>query len=175
MLYLKNEQFTFSFVESEIRNKTFGILTTLNKDGSPHSTGVLYGVSSPDSDFVLYIITSLKYKKTKNIINNPQVSFVIPFPHHILRFVPSSTVTFYGEVKILPFVDHEDLLAIFSEKRILRLITEHLTDEEKEDYVFLKLKPSPKVYCYGLGFNLFKLRGSHTEGGYTVFIPEERL
>jgi len=171
---LKKQQFTFSFVESEIRNKTFGVLTTLNNDGSPHSTGVLYGVSSPDSDFALYIATSRKYKKTKNISNNPKVSFVIPFPHHILRFVPSSTVTFYGEVEILPLADHEELLPIFSEKRILKFITEHLTDEEKKDYVFLKLKPYTKVYCYGLGYSPLKLRGSHTEGGYTVIIPKER-
>jgi len=154
---------------------TFGILSTLNKDGSPHSTGVLYAVSSPDSDFALYIVTSRKYKKTKNISNDPKVSFVIPFPHHFLRFVPSSTVTFYGEVEILPFEKHEELLLIFTEKRILRMITMHLTDEEKKDYVFLKIKPSPKIHCYGLGYSLFKLRGSHSEGGYSVIIPEDRL
>ena len=171
---MKSKEFTFSFIEEMIRSKTFGVLTTLNSNNTPHTSGVLYGVSTPESIFELYIATSKKYRKTKNIIKNPSVSFLIPFPHHHLRFVPSGTVTIYGDAKIIPF-DNEDILAIFSEKRILRLVTKNLNSEEMKDYVFIKIKPKPKILVYALGYSIWKLRGSHTEGGYSVRIPEKRL
>ena len=171
---MKKNQFTFSFIEKEVRNKTFGILTTINKDGSPHMTGVLYGVSPKSSEFALYITTSSKYKKTKNIVINPKVSFIIPFPHHFLRFVPSSTVAFNGEAEIVSF-ENDEILNVFSQKRILNMVTANLNSEEKKDYVFIKIKPYPKVLCYGIGHSIWKLRGSHTEGGYSVIIPQDRL
>ncbi|MFX0094699.1 MAG: hypothetical protein ACFFBD_23385, partial [Candidatus Hodarchaeota archaeon] len=83
-------------------------------------TGIVYGVSPPDSTFVLYVMTSRKYKKTKNIKNSPAISFVIPFPHYILRFVPSSCIQFQGTAEIVSF-DSPDIHGVFQQKRILRL------------------------------------------------------
>jgi len=168
------KNFLFSFIEKMVRTKTFGIINTVNQDGSPHSTGVLYGVSPPETKFALYIATSKKYKKAVNIKRNPAVSFIITFPHHYFRFAPSSTITFSGKVEILPF-ENKELLAIFYEKRILRMITEHLDSDEKKDYIFLKIIPKPKVHVYGVGYNILTLRKGHTEGGYSVIIPKERL
>ena len=171
---MNSSKFTFNFIEEQIRSKTFGIISTINRDGSPHTTGVLYGVSPPKAKFALYIITSNKYRKVRNIKRNPLISFIIPFPHHILRFAPSSSITLNGVIEILPF-ENKELIAIFKEKRILRLITKHLDPEERKDYVFLKIKPKAVIQVFGVGFNIWKLRGSHTEGGYAVRIPEERL
>ncbi len=105
----------------------------------------------------------------------PELSDVFkPVPSHIPQvFVPSGTVTINGTAKILP-IENEEILDIFSKKRILRLITSHLTPEEKKEVVFLKIKPDPKILCYGVGISIMKLRGGHTEGGYSVIIPEER-
>jgi hypothetical protein len=157
-----------------IRSKTFSIITTLNPDNTPHTTGILYGVSPPFSKFSLYVLTSKNYKKVGNIQRNPMVSFIIPYPHHHLRFVPSGTITINGEAEILPFKT-EKIKDIFSEKRILRMITKDLNPEETENYVFLKIKPNPRILVYAVGQNIWKLRSSHTEGGYSVKIPEERL
>jgi len=52
-----DKKHTFSFVEQEIRKKTFGILTTLNQDGTPHTSGILFGVSPTESKFELYLKT----------------------------------------------------------------------------------------------------------------------
>ncbi|NPD87423.1 MAG: hypothetical protein HGN29_01785 [Asgard group archaeon] len=171
---MKKKKIDFSFIENMIRSKTFGIINTINQDGTPHSTGVLYAVSPTESKFALYVVTSTKYKKAKNIKRNPQVSFIITYPHHHIRFAPSSTITINGKVEILPF-QNEELLAIFSEKRVLRMITKHLDSEEAENYIFLKIIPTPKVHVYGVGYNIFALRKGHTEGGYSVNIPEKRL
>ncbi|MHA1198082.1 MAG: pyridoxamine 5'-phosphate oxidase family protein [Candidatus Heimdallarchaeaceae archaeon] len=170
---MTDKKITFSFVEQEIRKKTFGILTTLNNDGTPHTSGILYGVSPPETKLELYLVTEKNFRKTKNIERNPAISYIIPFPHHIIRFAPASTVTINGIAQVIS-IDNKKILEIFQEKRILRLITAHLTEEEKEDLVFVKIKPNPKVLCYGLGINVIKLRGSHTTGGYSVIIPNDR-
>ncbi len=164
----------FSLIDKEIRGKTFGILNTIDQEGFPHSTGVLYGVSKPSSKFTIYIITSIKYRKTKNIKKNSNVSFIIPFPHHYLRFVPSNTITLTGKAEIKPF-DNGEVLEIFMEKRILRLITEHLSEESKKELVIIEIKPDPRILCYGVGISMWKLRKGHTEGGYSVRIPKEKL
>ena len=171
---MNKEQFSFLFVEKQIRKKTFGVLTTINKDGTPHTTGILYGVSPPSSKFVLYFLTSIKYKKARNIKRNPNVSFLIPFPHYYIRFAPSSTVTIQGNADFITLED-EVIQDIFSMKRVLRLIIKHIQQGERESMTFIRIKPKQKILCYGLGFNVFKLRKGHTWGGYSVMIPQDRL
>ncbi|MFX0086541.1 MAG: pyridoxamine 5'-phosphate oxidase family protein [Candidatus Hodarchaeota archaeon] len=166
--------FNFSFVEKQIRKKTFGVLTTLNKDGTPHTTGILYGVSAPSAKFALYSLTSKSYKKVRNIKQNPKVSFLILFPHYYIRFAPSSTVTFQGEADFIS-VDDKGIQEIFSKKRILRFVIREIQHGEHENLTFIKIKPNPKVLCHGLGYNVFKLRKAHRQGGYSVRIPLGRL
>ncbi|MFW9902971.1 MAG: pyridoxamine 5'-phosphate oxidase family protein [Candidatus Thorarchaeota archaeon] len=171
---MNTNQFSFSFVEKQVRRNTFGVLTTINKDGTPHTTGILYGVSPPSSKFALYFLTSIKYKKTRNIRQNPNVSFLIPFPHYYIRFAPSATVTFFGKADLITLED-EVIQAIFSKKRILRLIIKRIKEEEPESITFIKIKPKSKVLCHGLGINVLKLRRGHAQAGYSVLIPQNRL
>ncbi len=171
---MNDHRFSFSFVEEEVRKKTFGVLTTLNKDGTPHTTGILYGVSPPSSKFALYSLTSKSYKKVRNIKGNAKVSFLIPFPHNYIRFAPSSTVTLYGEAELIS-LDDTEIHEIFSRKRILRLIIKQIQQGERDSMIFIRIKPNPKVLCHGLGYNVFKLRKGHAKGGYSVSIPQKRL
>jgi nitroimidazol reductase NimA-like FMN-containing flavoprotein (pyridoxamine 5'-phosphate oxidase superfamily) len=171
---LNENQFDFSFVEKQIRKKTFGVLTTVNKDGTPHTTGILYGISPPSSKFALYSLTSKSYKKVRNLTQNPEVSFLIPFPHYYIRFAPSSTVTFQGIAEFIS-VENAGIQDTFSKKRALRLILKEIESGEQENMTFIKIKPHPKVLCHGLGFNVFKLRKGHVKGGYSVRIPGDRL
>jgi uncharacterized pyridoxamine 5'-phosphate oxidase family protein len=166
--------FTFSFIEKKIRNKNFGILTTINQDGTPHTTGVLYGVSPSSSKFSLYFLTSRKYKKVRNIKKNPNVSLIIPFPHYYIRFAPSGTVTFNGKAE-LTAIDDDDVLGIFTKKRVLRLVIKEIESQNTKFLTFIRIKPNPKVLCFGVGINVLKLRKGHRQGGYSVKIPHERL
>lgn len=106
---------TFDLIEKYIRKKTFGILSTVSPRGRAHSTGILYGVSPLESKFSLYLITLKEYVKVRNIMSNPYISFVIPFPHHYLRFVPSSCVYFQGIAKIVSF-DNPEPQKVFNQK-----------------------------------------------------------
>ncbi len=171
---MKKHDFTFPFVERQIRTKTFGVLTTLNQDGTPHTTGILYGVSPPSSKFALYCLTSKEYKKVRNIERNPNVSFLIPFPHYYIRFAPSSTVTLQGEADFIA-VDNTEIQEAFTQKRILRLIKEEIKQGEQELMTFIRIKPNPKVLCFGIGYNVIKLRKGHAYGAYSVMIPQDRL
>src|SRR6266705_2399374 len=84
--------FTFAYVEKLLRRRNFGVLTTITPEGRPHSLGVVYAVSSPDQPFSIYLITRSALKKARNIHNNPNVSFVVPFPHYVFRIVPPACI-----------------------------------------------------------------------------------
>ncbi|MHA2091773.1 MAG: pyridoxamine 5'-phosphate oxidase family protein [Candidatus Kariarchaeaceae archaeon] len=161
----------FELVEKHIRKKDFGILGTVS-NSRPHSTGILYAVSPPNQRFLLYIVTGMNYKKAKNIIENPNVSFVIPFPHHILRFVPAPCIQFQAVAEIIETYDREVRLC-FQKNRILRMTLKQA--DALDDMVFLKIKPDRKIYGHGIGMSIFELRKDETKGSFTSLIPEDRL
>ena len=156
-----------------IKKKTFGVLTTVNPDGSPHTTGILYAVSPPNDLFCLYFVTSLRYRKAKNLRKNPLVSFLIPFPHYWIRFVPAATITLTGNIDFITS-EEEGLIEIFNQKKIFRSILRQALNEKAEEYTFLRLNPFKKILCYGVGYNMWELRKKHTQAGYSVIIPSIR-
>ncbi|MFX1326079.1 MAG: pyridoxamine 5'-phosphate oxidase family protein, partial [Promethearchaeota archaeon] len=163
----------FEFVEQEIRKKTFGILSTIDQNGKSHSTGIIYSVSLPESKFSLFILTENNYKKVINIKNDNSVSFVIPFPHHLLRFVPSSCVQFQGTGEILPFTNREAQNAFEDGPKILKMNIKQARkmNPKQQKAVFIKITPNSKIFCYGLGYSLIKLRKDVEIGSYSVIIP----
>ena len=159
---------TFAQVEAAVRSKTFGVLTTIDTKGRPHSTGVLYGVAPPSSPFALFILTLESYVKTRNVRSNPNVSLVVTFPHRILSVVPASCVTFRGPAVVVPVDDHGGMWAL-DQQRILR---DNVTSLRSVDglAVFLKLTPEPKVLCYGLGVGLRQMRKDREHLAYSVLV-----
>ncbi|RDE13285.1 MAG: hypothetical protein C4K47_06345 [Candidatus Thorarchaeota archaeon] len=161
----------FDFVEREIRKKTFGVLTTIDHRERPHSTGVLYGVSRPESGFSIYVMAGAGSAKVRNVRSNPNVSLLVTFPHYYLRFVPASYVMFRGKAKIV-MPDDSDGRWAFSQKRILRM---NQSAEATTESVFIGIDPEPTVFCYGVGIGINQLRKHIESGAYKVTIPEERL
>ncbi|NHJ22553.1 MAG: pyridoxamine 5'-phosphate oxidase family protein [Candidatus Lokiarchaeota archaeon] len=166
----------FEFVEKQIRKRSFGIISTIGKNGHSHSTGIVYAVASSKAHFALYILTHRNYKKVKNIEINDSVSFVIPFPHHILRFVPASCVQFQGTAEILPFSDKDAQESFSSGSKILKMNLKEVNkrNDKEEGVVFIKIVPNRKLFCYGLGFSLNELRKNIETGSFIVTIPQER-
>jgi nitroimidazol reductase NimA-like FMN-containing flavoprotein (pyridoxamine 5'-phosphate oxidase superfamily) len=166
-------KFSFDFVESKVRKKTFGVLTTIDSKERPHSTGIIYAVGSPDSPFALYSIVGEKYAKVRNIKRNPNVSLVITYPHYWIRFAPSSYVMFRGTAEILPDSDPGGRWAM-SHTRIGRMNLQTDAEELGTEFVYIKITPEPTVFCFGLGFGLMEQRSDHANLGYKVTIPETR-
>lgn len=165
---------TFEFIEKQIRKKTFGIISTIDQKGHSHSTGIVYGVTPSKSKFALYILTDRKYKKVRNIEKNNSVSFVIPFPHHILRFVPASCVQFQGKAEILPYSDKEAQDSFTAGPKIIKMNLKQVSKrkDKEQGVVFIKIIPDGKLYCYGLGFSLNELHKNIETGSYVVTIPQ---
>jgi nitroimidazol reductase NimA-like FMN-containing flavoprotein (pyridoxamine 5'-phosphate oxidase superfamily) len=58
MLRVRNvteRRVTFEVVLGHLRKRDFAVLSTVDKEGTPHAVGVNYGVSRLSRDLVLYI------------------------------------------------------------------------------------------------------------------------
>lgn len=159
---------SFGFVESQLRKKNFGTLGTIGGDGRPHSTGVLYRIPPPPHPLLFYIITGGRYQKTKNMMANPAVSFVVPFPHYYLRFVPSNCIQFQGTAEILPVTDPLGV-ETFRQSRMLRMSLQLASGPES--VVFIRITPDSRLYCYGVGMSIMRLKNDHAAGSYVVEAP----
>ena len=164
---------SFVFVEKEVRKKSFGVLTTIDSKGRPHSTGIIYAVGPPEKPFALYSISDSQYAKVRNIKRNPNVSLVVTFPHYWIRFAPASYTMFRGTAEILPDSSVDGRWAM-SQSRIGRMNLQTDADDLGVEFVYIKLIPEPTVFCYGLGYGLMELRGNHVEASYKVTIPDDR-
>ena len=162
----------FRFIEERLRKMTFGILSTVNPGGSLQTTGILYGVSPPGAGFRLYLLTDQGYLKVRNILKNPEVSFLVPYPHHLLRFVPASCISFPGTAEIVP-EDDPEARGAFQASRILRMNLEQTSS--MEEAVFIKIRPKRRMHCYGVGFGVMELSRYPSEAAYSVEVPSDRL
>jgi hypothetical protein len=166
------EQRSFGFIEAQLRKKTFGVLSTANPDGSLQSTGILYAVSPPGAAFRLYLLTERSYLKARNVARNPQVSFLVPYPHRLLPFVPASCISFPGTAEIGPLDDPEGRAA-FTGNRILRM---NLAESDAAaDGIFLLIRPKRSMHCYGIGMGVVQIARNPAEAGYSVEVPTSRL
>ncbi len=168
-----SERLSFSAVEKEIRKKTFGLISTVDPVGRPHTTGILFGMSPPDSPVLFYIVTSKNAAKVRYIRRNPNVTLTVTFLHHWLRFVPDSTVMFRGTADLVS-LDDEGFRAAFSQKRMLRMNLQVDSDVLKDSTV-IRIMPDRTAYCYGVGVGINELRKDPTSARYKVIIPKGRL
>ena len=114
-----SDRFTFADVEKEIRKKTFGIISVVDTKQRPHTTGIIFGVSVPEDPFYIYMVTLKKSAKVRYIKQNPNVSFMITFPHHFLTFIPDSTVMMRGTADLISLED-EGFKRAMEQKRMLK-------------------------------------------------------
>jgi len=163
---------TFDLVEREIRRRNFGVLSTISDDGKPHSVGVLYGVSSRDKPFALYLMTDRRTKKARNVARNPNVSFAIPLPRRFLTFAPPNCVQFQATAEIISFKDETSRDA-FSGSLVLRKTLE--LEEAQREAVFIRIRPAHVIFTYGVGLSLFALMKNIGAASSRVEIPPSRL
>jgi general stress protein 26 len=161
---------SFEYVEKQLRKKSFGVISVVDSQGRPHLTGVIYAIPRRPHPFDFYVLTGTDYRKTKYIRHNPNVAFIVTFPHYWMRFVPANTVHFQGTAEILPFSDPVAQEA-FQNNRITRMNLNSEYDEH--EMVFLKISPPKSLNVYGLGISVLEMRRDHTAAGYKTEIPEE--
>jgi Pyridoxamine 5'-phosphate oxidase len=174
MEHSKEAPFTFAYVETLLRTKNFGALTTITPGGKPHSVGVVYAVSPPGEPFCIYLITRPVLKKARNITNNPNVSFVVPFPHYVFRIVPPACIQFQGKAELIP-IDNPAAVKVFQASIILRRSVRHSLNLGES--TFVRIVPDNKIFSFGIGANIwqFLLRSKNKNlRNYIVIVPEYR-
>ena len=45
---------------------------------------------------------------------------------------------------------------------------------DPESVVFIRITPDSKLYCYGLGISIMRLKNDHVAGSYVAEVPPER-
>ncbi len=160
----------FAYVEKQLRKKSFGVISVVDSQGRPHSTGVIYAIPPRPHPFHFYVLTGIDYRKTRYIRLNPNVAFMVTFPHYWMRFVPANAVHFQATAEILPFSD-PTAQATFRNSRITRM---NLSSEyDEHEMVFIKIIPPKSLNVYGLGIPMLEMRKDPGAAGYKTVIPEE--
>ena len=168
----QKDEHSFEYVEKKVRKRKFGVLSVVDSKGRPHSTGIIYGASNPESDLAFYIVTQKNAAKVRHLKKNPNVTLTVTFPHHYLRFVPDSYVMFRGTADFVTL--DEDVQWAFSQGKLLRANLQ-VDSEVMRDAVVIRIRPRKTVYVYGLGISMNQLRKDPTAARYKVRIPADRL
>ena len=145
--------FTFDYVEKQLRKKNFEIITTVTPEGRPRSVGVVYAMAPPSQQrfFCLYLITRPVLKKARNRCDNPNVSFVVPFPHYLFGSIPPRCIQFQGKAELLPMEDDDDdnddpvVVKAFQRSIVLKRSMEHSL--RLGESIFIRIVPDKKIFC----------------------------
>lgn len=170
------DRVTPALVLGQIRRQHFSVLSTVGRDGAPHSAGVNYGSTGPGSSFALYVMTRRHLLKARNIESDSRVSLVIPIPRPALTFLPPATIQLHGRAELLPW-DDPDGTGVFEGfwmgRRILagyRRAREH----GETRICFVRITPDPKVHTYMVGYRIWELRRNMEAGSGNVRLIPDR-
>ena len=157
------------------RKRNFAVLSTSGEASTPHSAGVNYGVSGPDRELVLYVMTRRHLRKARNIVQNPAVSLVVPLARRLLWSLPPPTIQLHGHAEIVDWTDEEGR-AVFEDfwmgRRILKAY--HASHRRGETRMcFLKITPDPVINTYMVGSSIWQLRNRMESGEASVVNPRQ--
>jgi hypothetical protein len=164
-------------VLGHLRKRNFAVLSTIIREGGPHSVGVNYGVSTPGRELMIYVMTRRHLQKARNIAENPRVSLVVPVTRRLLWFLPPPTIQVYGRAEIRDWTDPEGV-EVFRRfwigRRILAAYQESYRRGETR-ICFLRIAPDPVIHTYMVGSSVWQLRRRMESGTGKVIIPPQVL
>jgi general stress protein 26 len=171
----KKQRVTIDLVLRELRKHNFAVLSTVDAEGRPHSAGVNYGVSPPDRELALYVMTRKHLQKVRDIATNPNVSLVVPLSRQFLWFLPPATIQLQGRAAILEEKDSAGT-AVFRHFWMGRRILDAYEQSRRRGETricFLKITPDPVIHTYLVGFSVWELRNRMEAGARKVVVPAE--
>jgi len=132
-----------------IAKRNFCILATQGKQG-PHVAGVCYVAKG----LHIFIPTSSKTMKVRNIHHDPHVAVHIPVPWPLLPAPPRS-IQFRGAAKILPISDTDANAALTEASRVTRRVLQHLLDnvdtQRWGESVWIRVRPVKRIETFMVG------------------------
>jgi pyridoxamine 5'-phosphate oxidase-like protein len=172
---VKAQRVTFELVLRHLRARDFAVLSTVSKDGEPHSVGVNYSISRPGRALAIYVMTRRHLRKARNIAQNPRVSLVVPLMRRLLWFLPPPVIQLRGRAEVLDWTDEEGR-NVFGHFWMGRRILDAYQDSHRRGETricFLKIDPDPTISTYMVGYSAWKLRKRMESGAANVVIPPE--
>lgn len=171
---MKARPVTSELVLAQLRKSHFAMLATCDdRGGSPHSAGVSYGLSRPGGSLVIYVMTRRHLRKARDIVQNPNVSLVVPVMRPLLWFLPPATIQLHGRAEIVDWTDEEgtDVFRRFWMGR--RILTGYQKSQDRGEtrICFLKITPDPEIHTYMVGATVWQVRRRMESGSATVVIP----
>jgi len=154
-----SSRLTFDRVVRELRRRDFGVLSTVTSECRPQSVGVVYGVSLPGRPFRLYVMTQRRLRKTRSIVENANVSLVVPLTRRLLWFVPPPCIQFQGTAEVLDRDDPggvETFRSFAMGRRILAMY-EEMAQRGETGVCFLGITPDPTLSTYMVGRSLWEV------------------
>ena len=163
-------------VLAALRAHDFAVLSTADGAGRPHAAGVTYGVSPPDRDLALYVMTRRHLTKARDIARNPNVALVVPLRRRLLWFVPPATVQLRGRAAILDWHDPEgiEVFRRFWLGRRILAAYERSRRRGESRVCFLRITLDPVAHTYGVGHSVWMLRRRMEAAAGTVLLPTGR-
>lgn len=164
---------TFDRVVRELRRRDFAVLSTVTPECRPHSVGVVYGVSLPGRPFRLYVMTRRQLRKTRNVVENSNVSLVVPLTRRLLWFVPPPCIQFQGTAEVLDRDDPggvETFRSFAMGRRILTMY-EEMARRGETGVCFLRITPDPTLSTYMVGHSIWEVVRRMETGIERVRVP----
>jgi len=168
----QSSRLSADIVMRELRRNHFAVLSTVGRDGAPHSAGVNYGVSTRSGEITLYVMTRAHLQKARDIQSDPRVALVVPIARRFAWFLPPATIQLRGRVEIIDGADEVGtgvFRCFWIGRRILKAYEQWRRQGEAR-ICFLKISPDSDVRTYMVGSNLWDLSRSMEAGAGRVVI-----
>jgi len=132
-----------------IAKRNFCVLATQGRHG-PHVAGVGYFARGLD----LYIPTSAKTVKARNVRRDPRVAVHIPVPWPLVP-APMKSIQFPGNAEILPIDDASANEALerssFVMRRVMRRLLKNVDTEVWGESVWIHVRPRKRIETFMIG------------------------
>jgi hypothetical protein len=164
---------TFDSVVKELRKRDFAVLSTVTEEGRPYSVAVNYGVSLPGAPFGMYLMTRRHLKKARNIVENPNVSAVVPVTRRLLWFLPPPSIHFQGTAEILDWKDEVGTRIFGSFFMGRQILKKYKAANGRGDarICFVRITPDEEIFTYMVGYPVWDISKRMESGAARVKIP----
>lgn len=147
--------FTLDDLTKLIAKRTFCTLATQGLHG-PQISGVGYFADGLD----LYIPTSMKTAKARNIQRDSRVAVHIPVPWPLIPAPPKS-IQFRGRAEMLPISDTSANAALEHSSMMMRRVFRRLLEQADTavwgDPVWIRVRPVGRIETFMVGVPMFTL------------------
>ncbi len=159
-----------------LRRRKFGTLSTLGEQGRPHATAVIYAISPHDEPVFFYVTTRTTTRKVRNIRTRPDVAFVVFLTRLSAPMFPPRAVQFQGTAEVVAGEDEGAVRAFQSSWFLRRILsTERRIVAQGGDLCFIRIRPDPVIFTYGIGMTVFETMRRPKDAAGRVVIPADRL